>query len=179
MKIGTRSLLFGIHQIFWHPLVVTMAWWHLYGRPSFKEFICIFIHDWGYWGKSNIDGNEGIKHPVCGANIAYRLFGDPYWEFCAGHSRSYINLVNMRFGFERYTLSKLCWADKLSFCFESKWYYIFRATLSGEFKEIYDLSIKNDIIKEGASKSDWYDAMYNYCVMQPEITRILKEKYGY
>ena len=75
MKIGTKSLLFGIHQIFWHPYVVLRAWVYLYGRPSFKEMVCIFIHDWGYFGKPNLDGAEGSLHPMLGENIAHFLFG--------------------------------------------------------------------------------------------------------
>jgi len=47
MKVGTKSLLWGVHQIFWHPLTVTLAWRELYKKwPSWKEFVCIFIHDW-------------------------------------------------------------------------------------------------------------------------------------
>ena len=105
MNVGTRSLLFGIHQFIWHPIVVWRAWKYLYGRPTWKEIVCIIIHDWGYWGKPNLDGPEGVEHPLHGANLAMRWFGDRYWNLCAGHSRSYIKLVNRRWGYEKYTNS--------------------------------------------------------------------------
>lgn len=56
MKTGTKSLLFGVHQFIWHPLTVLLAWIKLYGWPAWEELVCIIIHDWGYWGKSNMDG---------------------------------------------------------------------------------------------------------------------------
>lgn len=174
MKVGTKSLLFGIHQFLWHPFVVFRAWCFLYGRPSFKEFVCIFIHDWGYWGKSELDGPEGVEHPLYGANLALKLFGDPYWEFCAGHSRSYIKLVNRRFGYDRYAVSKLCWADKLSFCFEPAWFYIFRAKLSGEMKLVYEESIKSGVISDyNVPIKTWYRKMYDCIISQDEIVDLI------
>lgn len=157
MKIGTKSLLFGIHQIFWHPLMVYKAWRRLYGRPSFKECVCIIIHDWGYWGKPNLDGEEGIMHPKSGALIADRLFGKEYYFLCAGHSRSFAK----EFGFE---VSKLCWADKISFTFEPKWFYLLRAKLSGELKQA-----KIDYPR-GKSDSEWFDNTREY------FLKILKEQ---
>lgn len=179
MKVGTRSLLFGIHQFIWHPIVVYKAWSYLYdARPTWKELVCIIIHDWGYWGKPNLDGEEGIEHPRIGANIAYKLYGVEHWRLCAGHSRSYVALINSRLDEKNISTSKLCWADKLSFCFEPAWFYLFRATLSGELKEIYDISIVNGIIKEGATKKEWTKAMYEYCKNQPEIIDIIEHRYG-
>lgn len=173
MKIGTRSLLFGIHQFIWHPIFVYKAWCYLYcKRPSWKELVCIIIHDWGYWGKPNLDGVEGILHPELGARLALKWFRHDYWKLCVGHSRSYINYLYKNHIYHA-SISKLCWADKLSFCFEPAWFYLLRATLSGELKEIYELSIANDIIKEGATKKEWAKAMYQYCKNQPEIQKIL------
>lgn len=34
MKVGTKSLLFGAHNIFIHPFLVFIAWWRLYGFPE-------------------------------------------------------------------------------------------------------------------------------------------------
>lgn len=162
MKIGTKSLLFGVHQIFWHPVVVTLAWIHLYGRPNWKEFICIFIHDWGYWGKPNLDGKEGVFHPVKGAMVACKLFGIEYQNLCAGHSRSYVEKHNQELQYSGLKISKLCWADKLSFCYEPKWFYLLRANLSGEMKEIYEVSLKNGSCPIASTKSVWYDWMVLY-----------------
>ncbi|MCK5235828.1 MAG: hypothetical protein KAR06_02490, partial [Deltaproteobacteria bacterium] len=60
--VGTKSLLFGVHQFIWHPITVLIAWCKLYGWPTWPELVCIIVHDWGYWGKPNMDGPEGEKH---------------------------------------------------------------------------------------------------------------------
>ena len=73
MKIGTRSLLFGVHQVFIHPLFVALAWWKLYGFPkSWKLWVCFVVHDWGYFGLNEMDGPIGDLHPYHGASIARR-----------------------------------------------------------------------------------------------------------
>lgn len=128
MKIGTRSLLFGVHQILWHPWTVYRAWCSLYGRPSWREMLCIFIHDWGYWGLPNMDGPEGKRHPMLGGKIAGKLFGPEYAELVLLHSRHYAKLVGKE-------PSRLCWADKLSILYDPKWFYLLRARMSGEINE--------------------------------------------
>jgi len=35
------------------------------------------IHDWGYWGKPNMDGPEGERHPWLGARVMHVLFDWP------------------------------------------------------------------------------------------------------
>lgn len=73
MKIGTRSLLFGVHQFLWHPFTVVLAWRKLYGRwPKWTELVAIALHDVGYWGCPNIDGKEGRRHPVRGAILTFK-----------------------------------------------------------------------------------------------------------
>ena len=127
MKTGTKSILFGIHQFLWHPVTVWVAWVWLYRKlPTFKESICIIIHDWGYWGKTNMDDEEGERHPELGAKIAGWLFDYPmvftlpaalwirttdYHDLCLLHSRHYARNAGRE-------PSKLCWADKLSIIFE-------------------------------------------------------------
>jgi hypothetical protein len=171
MKIGTKSLLFGIHQIFWHPFVVCRAWLYLYGRPSFKELICIFIHDWGYFGKPNLDGermDEGKYHPALGAKIAGMLFSHKEYLLCAGHSRSYAKLVHV-------DISKLCWADKLSFAFEPCWFYLLRARLSGELKEIRsnpEYGLTPDICDK-----DWFHISKQKIIDLPEIQFTIKYRF--
>lgn len=169
MKIGTKSLLFGIHQVFWHPYVVYKAWKYLYGSPTWKEFVCIVIHDWGYWGKPNLDGKEGILHPMLGANIALRLFDSRYFDLCTGHSRSFCEMI----GGAGTKPSKLCWADKLSFCFEPRWFYLLRAKLSGEIREARLLSAQNGSCGMEVSNKEWHKAMIKYFKEQPEIRRML------
>lgn len=155
MKIGTKSLLFGIHQVFWHPYVVWRAWCYLYGHPSFKELICIIVHDWGYFGKPNLDGVEGMMHPKLGARIAGQLYGKKYYYLCSGHSRTYANA----FGFET---SKLCWADKLSFIFEPRWFYLLRARLSGELKEAREISIQTMGCSLTVPNKEWFNLAIEY-----------------
>lgn len=138
MKTGTKSLLFGVHQFAIHPTVVLIAWVKLYGWPSWRELVCIVIHDWGYWGKPNMDGQEGESHPELGARIAGGLFDWPTWDewrddeqyskLCLYHSRHYAR----KYGAEP---SKLCWADKLSIRYEPWWLYLPRAWASGELYE--------------------------------------------
>lgn len=129
MKIGTRSILFGVHQFFWHPLTVGLAWRRLYGCwPTWREWICIFVHDLGYWGKPNLDGPEGRTHPELGAYMVHRLLGHPYDQLTLFHSREYARLKGQE-------PSPLCWADKYSVWCEPRWFYLLRAKLSGEARE--------------------------------------------
>lgn len=49
LTLGTKTLLFGVHQIFIHTIMVTWAWRRLYKSwPNWREFVCICIHDIGY-----------------------------------------------------------------------------------------------------------------------------------
>lgn len=76
MKIGTRSILFGAHCWFIHPWFVAAAWSKLYGFPTdLRLWVAFFVHDLGYWGKPNIDGDEGESHPILGARIMSRFDG--------------------------------------------------------------------------------------------------------
>ena len=95
MRIGTRSLLFGVHQLVWHPVVVMLAWRNLYGQwPNWQELVCIIIHDWGYWGCPNMDGPEGENHPWWAARQADRWFGEEFKKLCLYHSRHYVGLIS-------------------------------------------------------------------------------------
>jgi len=159
MKIGTKSLLIGAHQIFLHPITVTLAWIELYGLPSWKELICICIHDWGYWNCSDIDGvGQGADHPFLAARIAYEYLdnnvgwmarGDSYSALCLYHSREIANEYKTK-------PSKLCWADKLSVKFDPWWLYLPRVILSGEIKEFRILAEKLGEVPNSASNKEWY-----------------------
>lgn len=161
MNVGTKSLLFGVHQFVWHPITVLLAWIELYGFPNWKEIVCIIIHDIGYWGSPNMDGPEGEKHPEYGAYLAKSLLdkNDPpymlteeYWIYyylCLYHSRYYANRNGD-------TPSKLCWADKLSCKFDPWWFYLPRAVLSGEIKEYRQREAEFGAVPLSASNRDWY-----------------------
>jgi hypothetical protein len=145
---GRKSLLYGVHQFIWHPITVWLAWYHLYGRPTFKESICIIIHDWGYWFTSNMDGPEGERHPEFGARIADKLLGKEYYNLVLLHSRHYARLIGQE-------PSKLCWADKLSVLYDPKPFYLFRARLSGEINEYRMIAEK--WIPITATNGIWFD----------------------
>ena len=105
MKTGTKSILFGVHQFFWHPFTVLIAWVYLYRSfPTWKELVCIVIHDWGYWFCDNMDDLKGETHPVWAAEKAMKWFGPQYYCLCLFHSRHYAKRYGMR-------PTKLCWAD--------------------------------------------------------------------
>ncbi|MFP3947126.1 MAG: hypothetical protein ACLFWG_00215 [Longimicrobiales bacterium] len=88
MRVGTRSVLFGVHAFWMHPFFVARAWWKLYGFPwDPRLWVAFFVHDLGYWGKPNMDGPEGERHPELGATLVARWFdpqplGRPtHWDF--------------------------------------------------------------------------------------------------
>lgn len=146
MKVGTKSLLFGVHQFLYHPWTVARAWRRLYRRwPTFEEAICIFCHDLGYGGKPNMDGPEGRSHPELGADIAAELVylwrelrGHPEevcdsgylwaWHLTINHSTHSANARGQH-------TSMLYLADKASILCEYRWFYLLRARLSGELTE--------------------------------------------
>jgi hypothetical protein len=165
LKIGTRSLLFGVHQVFIHPIWVAIAWLKLYGwKPDYpqpyyqskavyylkywaKLCFCFIVHDWGYWGGKEMDGPDGDKHPEYGAYLANKFLDrkvcvdNPavYGTSFLVKSQKWHNfcLCHSRFYAKQLGLqpSKLCMADKLSLGLEPWWLYLPRAWLSGELKE--------------------------------------------
>jgi hypothetical protein len=168
MKIGTKSLLFGVHQFIIHPICVAIAWWKLYGFPNkIQYWVAFIVHDWGYWGKANMDGKEGEEHPELGARIMHKLFdkwfinicGNKYqtkiwYNFTLYHSRFYAKANN-------HPISKLCIADKYAFTIPPKWLYILLGTLS---REIYEYMHKGRSSLYFHSKSAWYDYIYAFII---------------
>ena len=169
MRVGTKSVLFGVHAWWFHPITVFLAWHELYGIPNWKELVCIFIHDLGYWGKPNMDGEEGETHPEFGAVWAYDHLDDHslmsgtepmnwdvpgafrYFELCAHHSRTTAKKHGN-------TPSKLCWADKLSIKYDPWWFYILRARLTGEINEYRsDAITKIGTIRESSTDREWFE----------------------
>lgn len=148
MRTGTKSLLFGVHQFIWHPITVYVAWIWLYrSLPNWKECICIIIHDWGYWGKGNMDDEEGEKHPEWAANWATWHLGNQYGYLCCYHSR---HLAKK----EGQEPSRLCWPDKFSILFEPWWLYLPRAWMSGELKEYRGKAV--DYIPLTSGNKEWF-----------------------
>lgn len=191
MKIGTKSLLVGVHQFIWHPLTVAYAWRRLYGEwPNWHECISIFCHDLGYWGKPNMDGEAGRSHPYVGARIACRIAG---WFYCGAERRAFENMVYLQTLYHSREFaksvsaqpSKLCWADKYCVCLEPDWFYLLRARLSGEIKEYTANAkpiegelrwIRNHSWDNGKSEAEshWLKWYQQKVKMLPEIERRIK-----
>lgn len=162
-KVGTKSVLVGVHAFWWHPITVLLAWIELYGFPNLKELVCIFIHDLGYFGKPNMDGAEGESHPILAADWAIaHLDGFPkgtlmnpeflfyrYHNLCLFHSRT----CAKKYGREP---SKLCWADKLSIKYDPCWFYLIRARLSGELAEYRADAAKYGFVPAEDSDREWF-----------------------
>ena len=129
MKVGTKSVLFGYHQFLIHPWFVALAWWKLYGFPfDPRLWVAFFVHDLGYFGKPNMDGPEGTRHPILGGHIMDRLFGKDWYLFTLCHSRHYAKSTGM-------SHSRLCVADKLAFAITPYWLCKLQAYASGEIHE--------------------------------------------
>ena len=158
MKIGTKSVLFGAHCWFIHPFFVAAAWSKLYGFPTDPRlWVAFFVHDLGYIGKPNIDGDEGETHVELGAKImslfdrrAEVHFHSGYiiqarrrdwYDLCLYHSRFYAKKAGVE-------VSKLCAADKLAVVLEPYWLYMPRVWLSGELKEF----MTNALTKYGVER---------------------------
>lgn len=132
-NIGTRSLLFGAHQFALHPIMLAIAWTRLFGFPRDPRlWVAFLVHDWGYWGKPNMDGKEGGDHPFLGAKIMTRLFDGKdslkWYCFTLYHSRFIAKRVNRE-------PSPLCAADKLATCITPRWIYLPLIKLTGEIWE--------------------------------------------
>lgn len=157
MNIGTKSLLFGIHQFAIHPWFVAWAWWKLYGFPKDPRlWVAFIVHDWGYWGCPNMDGPEGEKHVELGARIMEILFGAYWKEFCLRHSRFYSkNILGKNPG-------PLCAADKLAIYCTWQWLHLILGNLSGEIHEYME---GKNARTPGQNKSQrqWLTDVQAYC----------------
>lgn len=143
MSIGTKSILYGAHCWFIHPWFVALAWWKLYGVPlDPRLWVVFFLHDIGYLGKPNMDGFEGERHVLLGAEICSRLFdwsyrpfnsqgrddGPSWWSLCLLHSRYWAKQRHL-------SPRRLCYADKLAFVITPSWIYLPLVWLTGEWRE--------------------------------------------
>ncbi len=136
MKVGTKSLLFGVHQFVLHPLTVLLAWLVYYKSiPRFYQLCAIVTHDWGYWDSPNMDGREGSNHPLRAGImwLHFGRFGERVANEIIGHSGSYASRVGI-------TKSQLFKADKLSVIFMPCYLYVFLGSLSGEILEYMEIS---------------------------------------
>lgn len=129
MKMGTKSFLFGAHQFLLHPLCVAWCWWRLYGFPwDPRLWLSFFLHDIGYIGCADMDGPEGEWHPLRGAGVMRKLFGDKWGDFCLLHSRTVARAMGR-------PVSDLCAADKLASAVLPEALYVAMVRLTGEIRE--------------------------------------------
>lgn len=176
MKIGTKSILYGVHCFFLHPWFVAASWLRLYGLRFvrckstgvttwfFDPFlwICFFVHDLGYFGKPNMDGEEGESHPVLGARIIGWFAGllgqdsrERWYAFCLYHSR----FLARRDGHEP---SLLCWADKYAIAITPSWIYLPMAKATGELQEYMHINTR-EIRGLDKSPLEWHTQARSYC----------------
>ncbi len=153
ISLGTRSLLFGVHQIFLHPFFVALAWIKLYGFPFHPLiWLSFVVHDWGYWGKTEMDGPSGDLHPYVGARIM-GVFGRKWYLFALCHSRFLAKQLNLE-------PSRLCMADKYAFCMYPMWLYLLLARTSGEVWEY--MQGKNGRTQCWTSPSAWHKEVFEF-----------------
>jgi len=139
MTVGLKSVLYGAHAFWLHPIAVWLAWVKLYRRlPNRFECLAILLHDVGYAVDcKTMDGPDGREHPVIGARIAKRIARFFSARECnviytegliLGHSRSFC-------AEHHFKLSELNAPDKYAVLYDPAWFYWVRTTLSGEIDE--------------------------------------------
>ena len=85
MRVGTKSVIFGVHAILVHPFFVAYAWSRLFGFPwDPRLWVAFLVHDLGYIGKANMEGSEGQQHVVLGGRIMGWLCGPRMERLCPG-----------------------------------------------------------------------------------------------
>jgi hypothetical protein len=129
MRVGTKSVLFGAHAFFLHPLAVLLGYVCVYGVPRDPRLLLgILVHDVGYWGMDSVEGEDSDNHVELGGRIMDRLCGRQWGDFVRRHSRSWCER-------HRESYSRLCVADKLAFVITPAWLYLPMAGASGELGE--------------------------------------------
>lgn len=165
MKVGTKSILFGVHQFVLHPLFVARAWWIVHRRwPMLYEWCAIITHDLGYWGQPNMDGEEGEQHPEIMARWWRLHFGD------FGRRVAYEILGHSRFHAARnhLQLSDLFKPDKLATSLYPRWLYLLLANLSGEIHEymaLCDGGKYDELDKNANNQTQWLIETQAHCAL--------------
>lgn len=101
---------------------MAFCWIKLYGFPFNPGiWLCFFLHDLGYIGCDDMDGEEGRLHPWWAYNFL-SLFSHKLAEFCVFHSRFMVDWNNKNFD-TKVVISKLGIADKLAVIYTPIWMY--------------------------------------------------------
>lgn len=129
MRVGTKSVLFGVHSVLLHPWFVAFAFFRLYGFPwDARLWFAFLVHGLGYLHKREMEGSEGERHVELGGRIMRTLFGPEWGAFTLAHSRYWAKRNGQRY-------SRLCVADKLAFVLTPPWLYLPMARATGELWE--------------------------------------------
>lgn len=166
MKIGSKSLLLGAHQFVIHPIMLFVAWCKLFGFPfDPRLWIAFIVHDLGYWGKPNMDGEEGETHPELGGRLMNFLFGPKWGNFTLLHSASYAKKFDQQ-------ISQLWAADKMATIIVPRGLYLFLVKLTGEIHEYMDPEIAKkyspeflDMV-EGKDYKGWHTGVVVFMTKQ-------------
>lgn len=184
LPVGTLSVLFGAHAFWLHPWFVAAAWWKLYGFPwDPRLWVAFFVHDLGYWGSPNMDGEEGERHPIWGANLMATWFDNldganplakavawtcnlVWWQRPFGYWSDFV-LYHSRFLAKQRGArpSRLCIADKLAIVLTPWWIYRWTAGLAGEIREYRSVAAQRsegDHERPDLSDRAWYVGMQRY-----------------
>jgi hypothetical protein len=162
MNIGTKSVLFGVHQFLLHPFMLAIGWWKAYG------FRAVPIGHRTVWDDTKV-GRTAVLRRARRREVRARLLDPRLWVAFAVHDLGYLGKPNMDgpegethpelgasimrrlFGeawgdlvllHSRYyskklgrPVSPLCFADKWVIVLEPAWLYLPRVWLSGELRE--------------------------------------------
>ncbi len=143
----------------------TLRWRYLFGfggrgGPVFAHlchpllWLSFFVHDLGYLGKPDMDGDEGERHVELGARILERADWmsrppvraeagiGPWAGLCLFHSRFYAKLHGRPF-------SPLCVADKLAIAETPAWLYLPMVRATGEINEYMRHADDRNLVTDG------------------------------
>jgi hypothetical protein len=174
MRLGTKSVLFGAHAFYLHPFFVAAAWAQLFGFPwDPRLWFAFFLHDLGYIGKPNMDGDEGEQHPYWGAFVMGALFGRRWYEFTLAHSRYLAKRIGVK-------PSPLCIADKLAIALTPAWLYLPMVRATGELEEYLDRAHRRAASNEKLTDEERREATSNnaerwYAGVQTYMRRWVEE----
>jgi hypothetical protein len=110
MRMGTKSLLYGAHCLPIHTAMIAIGWRVHHGAwpKDWRIWVTFLCHDLGYWGKRDMDGEDGKLHPMGGARLAARLIAGKvdsrerqgtrafWYQFTACHSRYYAAIIGVQ-----------------------------------------------------------------------------------
>jgi hypothetical protein len=152
MRIGTKSLLFGVHQFILHPITVAISYYRIYGFPlDPRLWVAFLVHDWGYFRCEDMDGPGGREHPQLAYHIMKVLFGHDWGQWTRCHSREYCKNHGL-------VPSTLCVADKMAITVLPTNVYLAIASLTGELDEY----MKSSNGRFGNTPAEWLNGLKEY-----------------